>query len=166
MRIRLVQGPGARTAQLELSANCKPKLLCVRTNITRRWIIFLPCDTLAERSINRFIVASFCTSCSRRPLRLARLHQSLKDRSLHKFDWLLLAAILLRLCSRARHCDFSSYLDKGVAKAYVCFEVSHKGARGARQKTQVMSILVPIIGVHGECNAGFRRPQKLVARIA
>ena len=87
---------------------------------------------------------------------VARLHQSLKDRSLHKFDRLLLAAILLRLYSRARHSDLlfiiATSLDKGVAEAYVCFEVSqHKGGRGARQKAQVMPILVPMIGVHGEC---------------
>ena len=87
---------------------------------------------------------------------VARLHQSLKDRSLHKFDRLLLAAILLRLYGRARHSDLlfiiAASLDKGVAEAYVCFEVSqHKGAGGARQKAQVMPILVPMIGVHGEC---------------
>ena len=83
---------------------------------------------------------------------VARLHQSLKDRSLYKFDRLLIAAILLRLYGRTRHSDLlfiiAASLHKGFAEAYVCFEVSqHKGARGARQKAQIMPILVPIIGV-------------------
>ena len=83
------------------------------------------------------------------------LHALLESGTLHRFDRVIVAAILIRLYARARHGDLlyieDVSIDEGEREAYIEFTVSqHKGARGARQKAQFLPILVPMIGVNGK----------------
>ncbi|CAE7390850.1 METTL21B [Symbiodinium sp. CCMP2592] len=83
------------------------------------------------------------------------LHRLLEQRELHKYDLAMVAYILLALYARARHSDLADVQnvthDHSPAGGFLIIELGqHKTRRAQARCRELLPVLIPAIGVHGQ----------------